>query len=74
VLEENTPQKTNIDWDGQVEIVALSGRNDAELSAALQSIGELASWDQLRLVAADSRSNFTENKSIIQKDKKTTIL
>jgi acyl transferase domain-containing protein/NAD(P)-dependent dehydrogenase (short-subunit alcohol dehydrogenase family)/acyl carrier protein len=33
VLEEHTPTKTEVDWDGRVEILALSGKDIQEVSA-----------------------------------------
>lgn len=40
VLEEYTPEKTNVSWDGKVQILALSGKAKKEIIEKLNSISE----------------------------------
>ncbi|MBI3288465.1 MAG: acyltransferase domain-containing protein, partial [Elusimicrobia bacterium] len=58
VLEERGPAKTETDWDAEHEIVALSGRDAAELSARLAPWAQPKAWEQVRLDAQAARSAF----------------
>ncbi|MFI5363300.1 MAG: SDR family NAD(P)-dependent oxidoreductase, partial [Elusimicrobiota bacterium] len=58
VLEESSPNKSTIDWDGDVEIVAVHGREAAELSTKLADFSVISGWSELRLAAVKSRADF----------------
>jgi acyl transferase domain-containing protein/acyl carrier protein/NADP-dependent 3-hydroxy acid dehydrogenase YdfG len=58
VLEEHDARKTEIDWDADVEIVAVSGNDANELASKLKPFESLKSWDELRFAAAKSRADF----------------
>ncbi len=58
VLEEAGPEKPEVDWDGDVQIVALSADDPAELTAAFDALDDCGDWDEIRSAAADSRSRF----------------
>jgi len=57
VLEEYQPDKTAVDWDGTVEIVALSGADRQAVEKSLPG-WEGLSWEDLRVKAARSRAQF----------------
>jgi len=57
VLEEYQPVKKTADWDGNTQIIALSG-DAAALAAGLDRIQPDAPWNLLRDLAAASRSGF----------------
>jgi len=59
VLEEYRPTREAVDWDGNVQIVALSGRSAAEVEEALTGVPVNGPWNRLRSMAAASRSTFT---------------
>ncbi|HZW31142.1 MAG TPA: beta-ketoacyl synthase N-terminal-like domain-containing protein, partial [Isosphaeraceae bacterium] len=60
VLEEAEPRKPSIDWDGDVQILAFSADEPAELDRALEGLeGQTAmAWAELRATAARSRARF----------------
>ncbi len=58
VLEEAEETKTEIEWDGQVLIIALSADSKAELINRLPDAAILASPEQLRFFAYDSCQSF----------------
>ncbi|MFI5349661.1 MAG: beta-ketoacyl synthase N-terminal-like domain-containing protein, partial [Elusimicrobiota bacterium] len=58
VLEENSPNKSTIDWDGDAEIIAVTGREAAELSTKLGSFSTITGWSELRSAAVKSRADF----------------
>jgi acyl transferase domain-containing protein/NAD(P)-dependent dehydrogenase (short-subunit alcohol dehydrogenase family) len=58
VLEEMSPEKSVIDWDGEIELIALSGREAAELSSKLAPFKTLTGWSELRSAAVRSRADF----------------
>jgi malonyl CoA-acyl carrier protein transacylase len=58
VLEEAEETKTDIEWDGQVIIIALSADSKEELIKKLPQDSVLESWNDLRFFAYDSCQNF----------------
>ena len=58
VLEEAEETKTDIEWDGQVLIIALGGETKAELIKQLPDDSLLQSWNELRFFAYDSCQSF----------------
>ncbi len=58
VLEESDKNKTVIDWDGDAEIIALSGREAVDLSSKLASFSAITGWSELRSAAVKSRADF----------------
>ena len=58
VLEEYRPVKQEADWDGNVQIVALSGSDAAALYGSLDRIPVEGAWDALRDLASVSRAGF----------------
>ncbi|MDE2491110.1 MAG: acyltransferase domain-containing protein, partial [Elusimicrobia bacterium] len=63
VLEEHGAEKTEIDWDGDVELIAVSGNDANELAATLNPYAALKSWDEIRTAAVKSRTNFGARSS-----------
>ncbi|MDQ1269416.1 MAG: hypothetical protein QG618_723 [Thermodesulfobacteriota bacterium] len=57
VLEEYTPEKTNISWDGTVQILAISGKSKKEIIKKLNSISEA-------IQTYDSRDKSAFNQAI----------
>jgi len=57
VLEEYSPEKTRPDWDGDVQIAALSGSGTEALKTELNTWKGLG-WDELRVKAMRSRAAF----------------
>jgi len=58
VLEEAEPEKPGIDWDGDVQILAFSADQPAEIGTALQAFEGLRDWGEIRRHAAGGRSRF----------------
>ena len=58
VLEEHSPKKTVTDWDGDCELIALSGRDSMEISSKFETYTKIKSWDELRSAANRSRADF----------------
>ncbi|MFO8049716.1 MAG: beta-ketoacyl synthase N-terminal-like domain-containing protein, partial [Desulfosudaceae bacterium] len=77
VLEEYTPDKTEVAWDGTVEILAFSGGSRKDLSARIlefknrleeYATGHRKEFDGVRLYAAESRQRFSsqdEHRALI---------
>jgi acyl transferase domain-containing protein/NAD(P)-dependent dehydrogenase (short-subunit alcohol dehydrogenase family) len=58
VLEEAEETRAEIEWDGQVIIIALSADSKEELIKQLPESKVSASWNELRFFAYDSCQNF----------------
>ncbi len=58
VLEEADPEPAPTAWDGDVQILAYSGRDANAIRSSLEAIPADPSWDVLRSEAARSRSHF----------------
>src|SRR5262249_58011297 len=58
VLEEAEPQKPTIDWDGDVQILAFSADEPADLGRALVTLEGQSAWSEVRALAARSRARF----------------
>jgi len=58
LLEEYGPHKAAADWQGDVQLVAFSGADEAALEVALNAFPAAAAWDDLRLAADRSRQAF----------------
>ncbi len=58
VLEEHGAAKPCVDWDGDVEILALGSENIGELQAQLTAHRTDCSWTAFRRVAHESRRQF----------------
>jgi polyketide-type polyunsaturated fatty acid synthase PfaA len=67
VLEEYQPAKTEISWDGDVEIIAFSAARKNELIHSVKAYRDDVvnglSDDQFRIKAAKSRKNFTTEQT-----------
>ena len=48
VLEEAEPDKPGVDWDGDVQILAFSADNPAEVVQALNTLAGLSDWPAIR--------------------------
>ncbi|MEJ2491129.1 MAG: SDR family NAD(P)-dependent oxidoreductase [Desulfuromonadales bacterium] len=62
LLEEHQPQKSQVDWSGDVQIVSFSAADESSLEAALQDFPVAAGWEDIRLAAAESRRDFEGDK------------
>jgi len=58
VLEEYNAEKSAPDWDGNVQILAFSGTNAAEIAQSLDAIPAGADWKSLRDLAHAARGRF----------------
>ncbi|WP_183362506.1 type I polyketide synthase [Geomonas limicola] len=58
VLEEYGSRRTATDWDGNTQIIALSGADATALTGNLAEIPAEANWTALRTLAAASRASF----------------
>lgn len=58
VLEEYSSTKLSPDWDGRVQIVALSGQSVADVRRQLTEIPSAKSWNDFCANASDSRGKF----------------
>ncbi|TBR17120.1 acyltransferase domain-containing protein, partial [bacterium] len=58
VLEEHVTKKTEVDWDGSVELLAFSGPDEASVRRALEPFAAGLPWNELRLKAVESRKSF----------------
>ncbi|MGP0063709.1 MAG: SDR family NAD(P)-dependent oxidoreductase [Isosphaeraceae bacterium] len=58
LLEEAEPEKPGVDWDGDVQILAFSADEPAEVVAALEPLDGLTDWPEIRAAAAKSRAQF----------------
>ena len=67
VLEEYLPAKTEISWDGNIEIIAFSAERKNELFRSVKAYRDDVvnglSDDQFRIRAAESRKNFSAEHS-----------
>ncbi len=63
VLEEHDARKASVDWDPDVELFAVSGKDAGELTGKLNSFAVLKSWDELRPAAVKSRADFDAQSS-----------
>ena len=67
VLEEYLPAKTEISWDGNIEIIAFSAARKNELIRSVKAYRDDVvnglSDDQFRIRAAESRKNFSAEHS-----------
>jgi acyl transferase domain-containing protein/NAD(P)-dependent dehydrogenase (short-subunit alcohol dehydrogenase family)/acyl carrier protein len=65
VLEEYQREKTDVSWDGSVEIVALSGATPEDIQASLhqlkEDIQQGMSDEDIAVKAAETRSRFSPN-------------
>ncbi|MHB1397277.1 MAG: SDR family NAD(P)-dependent oxidoreductase [Trichloromonadaceae bacterium] len=59
VLEEYQGEKTTVDWDGEVQILAFAADNRTALSALLDQVPATVKWDELRRLAARTRGDFS---------------
>jgi malonyl CoA-acyl carrier protein transacylase len=77
VLEEAEETKTDIEWDGQVLIIAINADSKSDLIKQLPDASVLASWNDLRFFAYDSCQAFkasAEHRLTIVIDKTNTDL
>jgi acyl transferase domain-containing protein/NAD(P)-dependent dehydrogenase (short-subunit alcohol dehydrogenase family)/acyl carrier protein len=58
VLEEAEPEKPAIEWDGDIQILAFSADDPAELDRSLTKLAGRPSWLEIRSEAAASRARF----------------
>ncbi|HOX23268.1 MAG TPA: acyltransferase domain-containing protein, partial [Elusimicrobiales bacterium] len=58
ILEEASPEKTETDWDGDIQLAAFSAPDKRALKAQLPKWQEKRSWDEVRLLARQSRDSF----------------
>jgi len=58
VLEEYRSTKDTTEWNGHVQIIALSGTTTAELEQALANLPVNGSWNEIRKAASASRASF----------------
>ena len=58
VLEEHGARKTEVDWDGDIEILAFGAEQLGELKAQLSAHSTDSSWPELRRAAHQSRLEF----------------
>lgn len=63
VLEEAVEEKQDIDWDGNVIIVALSAENKTDLVKQFPANDVIESWNNLRHFAFDSCQSFNSEAS-----------
>ena len=63
VLEEHGSKKTAIDWDADVELIAVSGREAAELSDKLKPFQNISGWDEIRSASVKCRALFGSESS-----------
>jgi acyl transferase domain-containing protein/acyl carrier protein len=58
VLEEYRPEKTSVDWDGDVQLLAFSGDTVDQLQAQLTAFPANLSWAEFSERAEQSRADF----------------
>ena len=61
VLEEHKSKTDEIDWEGDVEIIAISGENSVTLTKALEGWKTSKPWADVQRAAAASRLGFSTN-------------
>ena len=74
VLEEHRGEKTSPDWDGWVQVFAVSAADAAELSRQLDQWAKPMTWDEVRVSAHRSRQQFKSSDAmrlgfVVEKDK-----
>jgi acyl transferase domain-containing protein len=58
VLEEHDAKKSVVDWDADVELIAVSADDAKGLTKKLNALLPLKSWDDIRSAAVKSRADF----------------
>ncbi|WP_435007870.1 SDR family NAD(P)-dependent oxidoreductase [Tundrisphaera lichenicola] len=58
VLEEAEPEPTGVDWDGDTQILAFSGKTPEAIRSAIDALPAEPGWEALRASAATARSRF----------------
>jgi len=58
VLEEYTPEKTEIDWTGRTQLLAFSAQTPEQLGQRLDAVDPNVDWQTLRRQAAQWRREF----------------
>lgn len=58
LLEEYNSEKTDIDWDGDVQILPFSAADKSFLTKQLSEFSASADWNQLRLQAHEKRQQY----------------
>ena len=58
VLEEADPEPAEVAWDGDVQILAFSGRDARAIGEAIDAVPADPSWESLRAEAARTRATF----------------
>jgi acyl transferase domain-containing protein/NAD(P)-dependent dehydrogenase (short-subunit alcohol dehydrogenase family)/acyl carrier protein len=58
ILEEAGPEKASVDWDGDVQILALSAQEPSQIHDMLEPWESRTDWSEFRREAALSRSLF----------------
>lgn len=61
VLEEAEETKTDIEWDGQVLIIALSADSKEDIVKQLPDSSVISSWNELRFFAYDTCQRFNKD-------------
>lgn len=61
VLEEAEETKTDIEWDGQVLIIAFSADSKEDIIKQFPDSSVITSWDELRFFAYDSCQRFNKD-------------
>ncbi len=74
VVEEYEKDKKEIDWDGRIQIIALSSDNRENLFNELKNFGGSLSWKDLCKKAHEYRNNFSKELNyrlalVVEKDK-----
>ncbi len=59
LLEEHQRQKTEIDWNGEVQILPFSAADDSELADRMRNFSGAPDWHELRTQAAELRQQFS---------------
>jgi acyl transferase domain-containing protein/NAD(P)-dependent dehydrogenase (short-subunit alcohol dehydrogenase family) len=63
VLEEYQPKPDEVDWDGDVQILAFSADTTADLDATLAAWPAGLGWDEVRRESAKGRAGFDVQKT-----------
>ncbi|MCK4623421.1 MAG: SDR family NAD(P)-dependent oxidoreductase [Desulfuromonadales bacterium] len=63
LLEEYQPQKTVVDWQGDVQLAIFSAPDETQLGQMLEDFPAAADWAVVRLAAAQSRKKFAPNQT-----------
>ena len=61
VLEEYSPVKVAVDWDGNTQLLPLSAASAAELEMKIRTIPQGSAWNEFRAFAAAARDAFDAN-------------